>query len=177
MSRWLRPKRYAISAFIAFHMIAIACWAIPINGSLITACRSALRPYFVWSGLFQSWDMFSPIPKRANVYMEAVIIREDGSTQLWTFPRMDLLSLTGRYFKERYRKYEETLDNDTFALLWPDAARHIARMERGNGSPPQSVMLVVRSSRIIPRSDGGYDRGPWNATVLYKYDVQPEDLP
>ena len=89
---------------------------------------------------------------------------------------MEFLSLTQRYFKERYRKFEDTLDDRTFALLWPDAARYIARTKRNHASPVQTVMLVVRSSVIIPRDDGGYDRGSWGARVLYSYDVRPEDL-
>jgi hypothetical protein len=169
-------KYIAINAFLIFHILAITCWAIPLNTRFTSACRELVRPYLAWSGLFQSWDMFSPTPKSQNMYLEAIIIYRDGSTDLWTFPRMELLSLTQRYFKERYRKYEETLDDDRYSALWPDAARHIARMKASHSSPPKTIMLVVRWSDIIPRTDGGYDRGPWGVRVLYRYDVQPGDL-
>src|SRR5712671_904309 len=80
-----------------------------IDSPLISLCKDRVRPYFLWSGLFQSWDMFSPLPKAANTYIEATIVYKDGSRTTWTFPRMEQLSLTERYFKERYRKYAENL--------------------------------------------------------------------
>jgi len=169
-------KLFAVNAFLIFHIAAISCWAIPINTPLTDACKNLLRPYFVWSGVFQSWDMFSPNPKSKNVYMEAVVIYKDGSTTMWTFPRMEMLSLTERLFKERYRKYEETLSSNQFSGLWPDAARRIARLNNYGASTPRRVMLVLRWSDIIPREDGGYDRGPWNFDVFYSYEVTPEDL-
>jgi hypothetical protein len=174
--RFRAAKFVAINAFLIFHIVAIACWAIPVNTPLTEACKNLVRPYFIWSGVFQSWDMFSPNPKSRNAYVEAVVIYKDGSTEMYSFPRMELLSVTERAYKERYRKYEEVLINSDFAELWPDAARHVARMYANRATPPQRVMLVVRYSDIIPRDDGGYDRGPWNFNVFYSYQVQPEDL-
>src|ERR1700683_1454480 len=171
-----RVKHIAINAFIIFHLLAITCWAIPNSSPLIQISRNLIRPYFVWSGLFQTWDMFAPNPKSANTYMEAIILYKDRSSQLWTFPRMENLSLTQRYIKERYRKYEDNLQNNDNSELWPDAARRVARLNSDAANPAQSVLLVVRWSDIIPRTDGSYDRGPWDVNVFYSYPVKPEDL-
>jgi hypothetical protein len=89
---------------------------------------------------------------------------------------MELLSLRERFIEERYRKYEENLQNNDNSDLWPDAARHIARLNNNGSNPPQKVMLVARWSDIIPRTDDTYDRGPWGVNVFFSYDVQPEDL-
>jgi hypothetical protein len=171
-----KAKYIAINAFLLFHILAISCWSLPINNPLTSLCRNLVRPYFLWSGLFQSWDMFSPTPKAANSYLEAIIIYQDRSSRLWSFPRMELLSLSERYVKERYRKFEENLKEDENSRLWPDAARHIARLNNNSSSPPQTVLLVVRWSEIIPRTDDAYDRGPWDSNVFFSYDVQSEDL-
>ena len=168
--------RIAINAFLIFNLVAITCWAVPVHTPLTLAARGLVRPYLLWSGLFQSWDMFSPNPKSKNLYLEAIVIYQDGSTEMWTFPRMELLSYTERYVKERYRKYEETLASEQYAVLRPDAARNIARQHRRSANPPQKIMLVARYSDIIPRENGDYDRGPWEVNVFYSYDVQPEDL-
>jgi hypothetical protein len=169
-------KRVALNAFIIFHLIAIVCWSVPINNPVIHFVKESVRPYFLWTGLFQSWDMFGPDPKSVNSYLEAVVIYDDGTSQLWSFPRMELLSYSDRYFKERYRKYEENLQNNDFADLWPDAARYIARINSNSAHRVQKVLLVVRWSDIIPRSDNSYDRGPWDVNVFYTYIVKPEDL-
>ena len=89
---------------------------------------------------------------------------------------MENLSLTQRYIKERYRKYEDNLQNNDNSELWPDAARRVARLNSDAANPAQSVLLVVRWSDIIPRTDGSYDRGPWDVNVFYSYPVKPEDL-
>jgi hypothetical protein len=120
--------------------------------------------------------MFSPDPKRVNSYLEAIVIYKDGSSTLWSFPRMELLSANERYAQERYRKFEENLQNDQYSGLWPDAARYIARQNNQKASQPKTIMLVVRWSEIIPRTDDKYDRGPWNSNIFFTYDVQPEDL-
>src|ERR1700746_186622 len=169
-------KHIAINAFLLFHILAISCWALPLNSPLISSFRKLVRPYFIWSGLFQSWDMFSPEPKRANSYLEAIVIYKDGTSTLWSFPRMELLSANERYAKERYRKFEENLQNDQYSGLWPDAARHIARLNNEKTSPPKTIMLGGRWPEIIPRTDDKYDRGQWNSNIFFTYDVQPEDL-
>jgi hypothetical protein len=177
LTRRRKLVRIAINIFIAFHLIAITCWSAPFAGPLVGVFREKLRPYFVWSGLFQSWDMFSPDPRSVNSYLEAVLIYNDGSTKLWSFPRMELLGLNERYAKERYRKYEENLQTNQNADLWPDAARYIARLNSDPSHPVKTVMLVVRWSDIIPPANGNdYGRGPWQVNVFYTYTVKPEDL-
>jgi hypothetical protein len=175
--RGSKTKHVLINAFLIFHLVAIIFWAVPINTPLNQALKNLIRPYFIWSGLFQSWDMFSPSPKTVNSYVEAIVIYQDGTTNLWSFPRMELLSYSQRYAEERYRKYEESLTNDAFAPLWPDAARHVARLQNTHSSPPTKVMLVVRWSEIVlPTATHPYERGPWDMHVFYSYDVQPGDL-
>jgi hypothetical protein len=172
----LKLKYFAINLFLLFHLLAISCWALPLDNPLIFSFRKLVRPYFIWSGLFQSWDMFSPDPKRVNSYLEAIIIYKDGSSELWSFPRMELLDSSQRYAKERYRKFEENLQNDQYSGLRADTARYIARLNNRKSSPPKTIMLVVRWSEIIPRTDDAYDRGPWNSDIFFSYDVQSEDL-
>jgi hypothetical protein len=166
----------AVNTFLIFHLLAIPVWCLPTNNPLILACREFVRPYFLWTGLFQSWDMFSPNPKSVNNYLEALIIYKDGSTVNYGFPRMQLLDFAERYYKERYRKYEEALASDDHAALWPDAARYIARLHSTGPVAPQTIMLINRWSNVVPRDDGTFERTPWDAHVLYSYTVKPEDL-
>ena len=81
-----KAKRWAINLFIGFHVLAIACWCLPIDTPLLPLCRSFVRSYFLWAGLFQSWDMFAPVPKGANTYIEAELHYRDGSRKMWTLP-------------------------------------------------------------------------------------------
>jgi hypothetical protein len=120
--------------------------------------------------------MFAPIPKGANTYIEAVVVYKDGSRKTWPFPRMEQLSLTERYFKERYRKFADNLVRDETDDLLPDAARYVARVNSTPEKPVKTVMLIQNWSFIVPRADGSYVPEPWQQHILLGYGVRPEDL-
>jgi hypothetical protein len=140
-----RLKHAAISAFLLFHLVVITCWTAPFKMKIMEAVNQVTRPYLLWIGLFQAWDMFAPNPMTLNGYVDARILYQNGRMETWEFPRMEKLGLAGRYVKERYRKFvNEYLRNDDKALLWPDAARHVARLHyRDPANPPR--MIVIRS--------------------------------
>src|SRR4030095_9750306 len=104
-----RAKYIAINAFLAFYILAVTCWCMSNDSPLIPLCKDLVRPYFLWAGLFQSWDMFAPIPKGANTYIEATLRYWDGSQKTWTFPRVEQMGLKEKLFKERYRKFADNL--------------------------------------------------------------------
>lgn len=171
-----KAKRWAINLFIGFHLVAITCWCLPIDTPLLPLCRSLVRPYFLWVGLFQSWDMFAPVPKGANTYVEAELHFSDGSRRVWTYPRMEQMSLKEKLFKERYRKFGDNLQRDELDDLLPDAARYIARLNSTTSNPVKTVILIQRLCFIVPRSDGAYISEPWQSHILLGYGVRPEDL-
>ncbi|MGA9259313.1 MAG: hypothetical protein WBV98_22140, partial [Candidatus Sulfotelmatobacter sp.] len=82
-----RAKRIAINLFLGFHILAITCWYVPLDTPLFSLGKNLVRPYFLWAGLFQSWDMFAPTPALANSYVEAIVVYKDGSRRIWSFPR------------------------------------------------------------------------------------------
>jgi hypothetical protein len=130
----------------------------------------------LWSGLFQTWNAFAPAPKAINSYVEAIVIYKDGAVRTWKFPRMEQLGLWERYHEERYRKFVENLKEDSSAPLWPDAARHIARLNNVPSNPPQIVMLIRHWSDIVPRPDGSYRPEAGHVQIFYEYNVTPQDL-
>ncbi len=64
-------QRAAINMFLIFHLIAITCWALPLDILPTRVVKNFVRPYMVWTGLFQSWDTFAPNPIRLNSYAKA----------------------------------------------------------------------------------------------------------
>jgi hypothetical protein len=169
-------ERLVINLFIGCHLLAIAFWCVPVDSPLIPLCRSLVQPYFLWAGLFQSWDMFAPIPKATNMCIEATLRYRDGSERTWTFPRVEQMDLKEKVFKERYRKFADNLQRDELDELLPDAARYIARMNSNPGNPVRTVILIQRFSFIVPRPDGSYVPEPWQSHILLGYGVRPGDL-
>jgi hypothetical protein len=171
-----RLKRPVINLFLGFHIVAIFCWCVPLDLPPLAACKDLIRPYFVWAGLFQSWDTFAPVPWGSNSYVEARLIYKDGSEKIWSFPRMEQLNPFERYRQERYRKFVEVLQLDNFDTIWPDVARRIARLNSTPSQPVKTVILIQKYSLIIASVDGSYHAGPWEQHILYGYGVKPEDL-
>jgi len=166
-------RRGAISVFLLFHLIAITCWALPVNFWLTTGVRELVRPYMVWSGLFQSWDTFAPDPPAANSFVRALVVMQNRQLHVWAFPRMEELSFSERYRKERYRKFVEVIQQPGSAALWPDVAKHIARIFNSPDGAPEKVILVQFQSDI-PLNNGPEPTPKPNA--FYEDYIQPEDL-
>jgi len=176
-SRLQKIKHIAISVFLLFHIVAITCWCIPLESPLIDNLRGLVRPYMLWSGLFQGWDMFAPSPRNINSYLEAVVIFKNGRTQTWKFPRMEKLGFAEHGYKERYRKFAENVQNDANSALWPDVARRIARMHNSPSEPPAIVLLIRYWSEIKPPAGSApYHPEPWRANIFFEYNVKPQDL-
>jgi hypothetical protein len=171
-----KAKRWTVNLFIGFHLVAITCWCLPIDTPPLSLCRSIVRPYFLWAGLFQSWDMFAPVPKGANTYLEAELHYRDGSRRTWKYPRMEEMGIREKLFKERYRKFADNLERSELDDLLPDAARYIARLNSSSRNPVKTVILIQRYSLIVPRPDGTYVPEPWQSHILFGYGVRTEDL-
>jgi hypothetical protein len=167
--------RGAISTFILFHLIAITCWAIPTNFWLAAGVRELVRPYMLWTGLFQSWDTFAPDPLEVNSYVKAVVVTRDRRIHIWAFPRMEELSFGERYRKERYRKFAEVMLQQKNAAIWPDIAKHIARSFNSQTDPPDKVFLIQYQTDITPGADETHDP-TLKTTIFYEDYVQAEDL-
>lgn len=170
-----RTAKIAINVSLIFHIVAITCWCIPLNAALIVQFRNVVRPYILWSGLFQAWDMFAPSPRSVNAHVEAAVILRDGRIHTWKFPRMEQLGLIERTYKERYRKFVENIQVDSYKALWPDVARYIARANNNPADPPEVVMLIRYWSDIVPTTDANY-HPPERARIFFQYEVQPGDL-
>jgi hypothetical protein len=167
-----RLKRGAITVFILFHIVAITIWTIPSNSLILVAFREVVRPYMLFTGLFQSWDTFAPNPRPVNTYIKAVVITQNHHLHVFMFPRMEQLSYWERYKKERYRKFKENIEKNV--LILPDVVRYVARSFNDPADPPYKVTLIQFQSDIAP-GNGDYDPLP-KPGILYEQYIEPGDL-
>src|SRR3954465_5465996 len=117
-----QPKswmRVIITLFILFHVYIMATWGLPTS-PFRTRLVQKIEDYVIYSGLWHSWDMFSPDPLSLNFRIQAQIIYQNGSTKMWDFPQMEKLGLWERFQKERYRKWAERVRQDAYAGIWDD---------------------------------------------------------
>ena len=170
-------KRIAINTFLVFHLATIFCWALPLNSRLVTSARPLIAPYMAWSGLAQGWNLFAPNPLAMNNRMRGRNhLSATAKQDFWKFPSPQDFGYLKRYTLERQHKFGfDSLENNTFAYLRPDAARYIARLNNTMAdNPPVTVALVSYQSKIAPPGSGLPE--PWTRKVLYTYSVKAGDL-
>ena len=167
--------RGAISIFILFNMVAILSWAIPLKIAPLPQIKEIVRPYLLWTGLFQSWDFFAPNPRPVNSYVQAVAVGQDHQMRVFNFPRMEQLNYAARYREERYRKFAEVLCDPSYSAMWPDVARHAARLLDASTHPPQMVILMKSEAPIKYGVAPAQEPVP-KPQFFYEYYVSGEDL-
>jgi hypothetical protein len=180
MARLEKRKRAIISAFIAVHLVALYSWAMPPFtepwNSLRNSINNVFRPYLLFTGIWQGWDMFAPNPLSINTYLVAEVTLKDGSVVIWPFPRMEFLGFFEKYYQERWRKWAaDNVRLDKNSALWPDAARYVARLHARLPSPPAQVKLI-RHWADIPPPARAQQKDEWKSFTFFTYEVLPRDL-
>jgi hypothetical protein len=183
-----RIWRWCISTFILVHLYIMFFWGMPPSGfrGYMTA---PVQDYVIQTGLWQSWDMFSPDPLSVIFNLHAQIHYQNGAMDFWEFPRMEKLGYMERMQKERYRKWRERVRQDMFSIVWDDTARYVARLHNNPTNPPKQIVLVREWDSIPPpqfkpgtfemksfqRMPKGYDYLKYSYRFRF-YDVLPGDL-
>jgi hypothetical protein len=165
-----------LSVIILFHLVAIVCWTIPVNWPPVAQIRQFVRPYLLWTGLDQYWDMFSPNPPDTNFTLKAVVVTKQNHIHIWTFPHDPALSWPKRASLDRYRAFQELIVRPGSDPLMPELAQHIARSFYNPADPPKTVMIVEFASKIVPGQEESLQANP-TPKVLYDDYVQPEAQP
>jgi hypothetical protein len=100
-------------------------------------------------GMWQSFRVFAPNPRRNNASLYAIVTYAGNSSALWYYPRVERFGFFQGMAKFRYRKflYEHlTVDRNVLA---PDFARYVARQNRKDGKMPSQVTLIVETEPIV----------------------------
>ncbi len=175
---WARIRKPVISAFIIVHLTIIYCYLFN-NHPYINNVNHFFFRYFAFLGLDQSWNVFSPGPRTTNPHLSAVITYKDGTTRIWSYPRMERLDFFSKIPKERYRKFFDDNAAWSMPVLWPEIARYVARINYDTpDNPPQVVSLLRYWSSILPL-EKGLNRPnipQYQVKSLITYTVTDEDL-
>ena len=173
MNPWVRR---VLTAFILVHVYIMVTWGLP--GSRFRS--NAIRPvddYVIYSGLWHSWDMFSPEPLSVNFHVEAEVTFADGSKKVWEFPSMEKLGIWEKFQKERYRKWRERVRQDAYNMIWPYTARYIARLHNNPTNPPVQVALIRHWENIRPPLMLANTNRPGTPPKLRDYQPLPNEWP
>ncbi|MBU6154038.1 MAG: hypothetical protein KGP28_07025 [Bdellovibrionales bacterium] len=139
----LRDRRFWIGIFCVFHCLAVFICEFPRISPVREVLAVPFREYIRFFNLGQNWSMFAPEPSSINAFLRAEVRFKDGSVDYHDFPRMSKMSVSERFFKERYRKWAvDNVRTDDHRVYWPAAARYAARRaQEKTGKVPIEVSL------------------------------------
>ncbi len=119
-------RRGAISAFLLFHLSALAIWNMPAC-EVRSRCQGALSYYMLPTGLWQYWGMFAPDPMTQTVIAEAMARDAQGKIHRYAFPKLADYSSLGRIPRFRYSKFTCNLKESAMPEHRELAVRHAIR--------------------------------------------------
>ena len=162
---------YALAAF----SWTMPAWLCPPKAIVDRVSGPALRFF----GLWQSWDMFSPDPRRDDIRVEVRFVSHDGGSHRLMLTAMNGMSYGERVQKERWRKFfNDHLRLDDESHLWQPFAEFMVRALRAEGQDPASIELVrwwrAAEPRVSPALRPDVRDAPWSSYTFHRWQVPPE---
>lgn len=121
-------SKVLISLFIVFNFFIMCRIHMPLNSRIFKSFYKPIDEYLSFFTLFQSWNMYSPNPLRTNAFLTAEVEFDDGTVDVYEFPRADRMDISEKYTHgERLRVMMESIRVDKNKFLWKDAAKFALR--------------------------------------------------
>lgn len=127
-----QAKKIVVSLFILLNFFIMARVHFPLDKTFFAKVYRPIDSYLSFFSIYQDWLMFAPNPGRLNVFVTAKVEFDDGTMDVFTFPRSSELNIVEKYiYGEKYRKFiSEGLRKDDHSFMWEDAAKFALRKLR-----------------------------------------------
>jgi hypothetical protein len=158
--RWT-ARRWAISAFVIFHLSALVMWTIP--PCAIKARFQAPYYYYVLPlGLWQWWAIFSPDPIRNTLVLDAEVFDSKGMRHTYEYPRIADLTWWEKFSRYRNPKFTANMTIEEYKVHRTFTARHAVRellrqQTLSEASFPVWVSLYLEIKDSPPPGTGASD--------------------
>ena len=186
-----------VKLFVGFHVFMVVVWTLPsaapaiASGSVPATVGNVLshpgdfllkansdfrygtplKHYLLYSGLWQYWDMFAPNPTNMDYWYDSVVTYRSGAKRVVPYPRMYSYPVQERYFKERYRKFIERI-NDDVNDVWkrPTFAQRMALIGFTDPNDPPVKVELRRHFRRLAGPEkplpAGYQTYTFHAQIV-----------
>ena len=154
--RWT-ARRWAISAFVLFHLSALVMWTMP-QCAIKALCQTPYRYYVLPLGLWQWWSIFAPDPMRQSMVLNAEVVDAKGMRYTYEFTRLGDLSWWQKYPRYRNCKFTANMLTDEYKTHRTFTARHAVRqLGLSEEAFPMWVSLYVEIKDTPPPGTGASD--------------------
>jgi len=167
-------KKRVILVFIAFYLFLHVGISLPVP---FTNHQNQWYPLWLTSHYLgqshSSWNMFSPVPYRLHVRLEAEMYRARGDRVAWRSPDWPELNVFQKFISSRRMKFIDLIRLDTYKDLWKDVAAFFIRTYSQENNPVQVIELARLHYEIRWPAQVGYympieKSPPLQRTPFYK---------
>jgi len=172
--------RHWQTILVAGYALAVFSWTMPVGvfppkQILDPVTMPVMRAF----GLWQSWEMFAPDPRREDIRVEVRFVNRAGDGHVFMLTAMESMGYGERVQRERWRKFfNDHLRLDDERRLWQPFAEFMVRALRQEGQDPASIELVrwwrAADPQLGPDTRPDVRRTPWNSHVFHRWTVPPE---
>jgi hypothetical protein len=172
--------RHWQTILVAGYALTAFSWTLPAG---VFPPKSILDPVTMpvmrAFGLWQSWEMFAPDPRREDIRVEVRFVNRAGDGHALMLTAMESMGYGERVQRERWRKFfNDHLRLDDERRLWQPFAEFMVRSLRQEGQDPASIELVrwwrAANPQFGPDTRPDVRRTPWNSHVFHRWTVPPE---
>ncbi len=154
--RWT-ARRWIISAFVLFHLSALAMWTMPLC-AIKTQFQTPYFYYVLPLGLWQWWAVFAPDPVRNTFVLNAEVVDAKGMRHTHQFPRLADQPWWQKLPRYRDPKFTANMLMDEYKAHRTFTARHAVRqLGLGKEAFPMSVTLYLEVKESPPPGTGVSD--------------------
>jgi len=164
--------RAALTGLIIFVLLTLLASNLSDSGLQHSLTRF-VEPLRNGAGLDQAWGVFAPDPRKIVYGLEGRIRYDDGTTEIWHWPKGD--PIISEYRAYHWQKWSEQVRLDDKGGLWQPFAEWLARTHDRPNRHPTEITLVRRWSDLNPPGQHP-DRGPWNSYDYFTLKVSPSLL-
>jgi hypothetical protein len=137
--------------------------------------ESPIQCYLFTTGFWQYWDMFAPNPSNIDFWGDAIVHYKDGSQKVYQYPRIYLMPIYEKFFKERYRKFYERANDSIYPYLFKPFAMRVALLNYTNHSNPP-VRVDLRRHWLKVADPGEPQEKAYSAYIYYIGFIHKADL-
>lgn len=170
--RWTARRR-ALSAFVIFHLSALAVWTMPYCAAKAVV-QGPYRYYVMPMGLWQWWAVFAPDPIRNTMALSAEVVDAKGMRYTFDFPRLAELPWWQKIGRYRQPKFTMNMMIEEYKRHREFTARHAVRqLGLDDAAYPIGVCLYVEIKDSPPPGTGKSDpMAPKRIEVVDRFQFQ-----
>jgi hypothetical protein len=155
-----RLSKGVISAFIVLYLVVVIAHLSPKDFALTRVIADQTNFLWKFSGIYQSWTLFSPKIRTMNSHTVAYVWFDNGAMTAFPLPRFEKgTSIYDKFRYDKFRKWHgDSMQWEWYKEFWPQLAKYVGRLHY-DGTGPKPVSFALMCYKVeIPKPESNTPR-------------------